>query len=44
MTMSKSMAIVGIWLGIGLSSFGAGEAVMLVAIFGLIATAFMVQA
>lgn len=38
MTLGKGIAIVGIWIGVGLTSFGAGKVVVAVAIFAMIAT------
>lgn len=38
MEMGTGIAIAGIWLGVGLSSFGAGEGAIGVAIFAMVAT------
>ncbi len=38
MTLPTSLAIAGIWIGVGLSAFGAHEAVVGVALFAMIAT------
>jgi len=41
MDIGKGIAIAGIWLGVGISSIGAGEAVVMVALFAAGATLFV---
>jgi len=41
MSTGKGIAIAGIWIGVGVSAFGAGEAVALVALFAAGATLFV---
>lgn len=36
--MAKGIAIAGIWIGVGISAYGAGSAVMVVAFCAMIAT------
>jgi hypothetical protein len=42
LTTPQSIAIAGIWIGVGLSAFGAGEGAAVVAIFAMFATIVIV--
>lgn len=39
--LGKGIGVAGIWIGVGISGFGAGQAAVGVAIFAMIATIFM---
>lgn len=41
MDVGKGIAIAGIWIGTGMTAFGAGEAVIVVAMFAAAATFFV---
>lgn len=41
MSTGKGIAIAGIWIGVGMSAFGAGGAVVLVALFAMVATYYV---
>jgi len=38
MSIGKGIAVAGIWLGVGMSAIGAGDAVVVVAMFAMIAS------
>jgi len=40
MSVGSGIAVAGIWIGVGLVSFGAGGAVVPVALFAMVATMF----
>ena len=40
MELGTGIAIAGIWIGVGMVSFGAGPAVIFVAVIAMIATMF----
>ncbi len=43
MSTGKGIAISGIWIGVGISAFGAGLGTILIALFAALATSAVVE-
>ena len=41
MSTGKGIAIAGIWIGVGIVTFGAGEAIAVAPVFAMMATLFI---